>query len=132
MAMLLRQSDSDELRGGSHGAFGLPSSLREDAYEPSGVSGLPPDVIGVSAGHFHSLAVTSEGQVCAGAAMQRRSSAVADLRQGIMERTDDSERIGSCKSSGLICFWSCFSCLRRRWLFVDMGQVQARATRFRE
>ncbi|KAI4385471.1 hypothetical protein MLD38_003493 [Melastoma candidum] len=50
---------------GSHGALGLPSTFREDAYEPSKVSGLPPDVIGVSAGHFHSLAVTSEGQVWA-------------------------------------------------------------------
>ncbi|XP_004248218.2 ultraviolet-B receptor UVR8 isoform X2 [Solanum lycopersicum] len=53
---------------GSHGALGLPSSIigmGSDAYEPTPIPGLPPDVISVAAGHFHSLAVTSEGHVWA-------------------------------------------------------------------
>nr|GLL22781.1 RCC1 and BTB domain-containing protein 2 [Ipomoea trifida] len=53
---------------GSHGALGLPMSipgLGSDAYEPTPVPGLPRDVIGIAAGHFHSLAVTREGHVYA-------------------------------------------------------------------
>ncbi|KAK4763521.1 hypothetical protein SAY87_012959 [Trapa incisa] len=56
---------------GSHGALGLPSSLvgpgigGEDAYEPTEIPGLPSDVTTVSAGHYHSLAVTSQGQLWA-------------------------------------------------------------------
>ncbi|XP_022846121.1 ultraviolet-B receptor UVR8-like isoform X1 [Olea europaea var. sylvestris] len=53
---------------GSHGALGLPMSQTGpgfDAYEPTPVSGLPPYVSTISAGHYHSLAVTSEGHVWA-------------------------------------------------------------------
>ncbi|CAA0808745.1 Regulator of chromosome condensation (RCC1) family protein [Striga hermonthica] len=53
---------------GSHGALGLSSSpmgLGFDAYEPTPITTLPPDVCGVTAGHYHSLAVTSQGQVWA-------------------------------------------------------------------
>ncbi|EEF37775.1 ultraviolet-B receptor UVR8 isoform X2 [Ricinus communis] len=53
---------------GSHGALGLPNSLTglgTDAYEPTIVSGLPSDIVGVTAGHYHSLAVTSTGQLWA-------------------------------------------------------------------
>nr|GMD41461.1 ultraviolet-B receptor UVR8 [Ipomoea batatas] len=53
---------------GSHGALGLPMSipgLGSDAYEPTPVPGLPPDVTGIAAGHFHSLSVTREGHVYA-------------------------------------------------------------------
>nr|AAB28865.2 unknown [Solanum tuberosum] len=53
---------------GSHGALGLPSSIigmGSDAYEPTPIPGLPPDIVTVAAGHFHSLAVTSEGHVWA-------------------------------------------------------------------
>lgn len=53
---------------GSHGALGLPSSIigmGSDAYEPTPIPGLPPDVVTIAAGHFHSLAVTSEGHVWA-------------------------------------------------------------------
>ncbi|XP_031387648.1 E3 ubiquitin-protein ligase HERC2 isoform X1 [Punica granatum] len=56
---------------GTHGALGLPSSLvgpgigGEDAYEPTKIPGLPSDVTSVSAGHYHSLAVTSQGQLWA-------------------------------------------------------------------
>lgn len=56
---------------GSHGALGLPSSLvgpgvgGEDAYEPTKIPGLPSDVTSVSAGHYHSLAVTCQGQLWA-------------------------------------------------------------------
>nr|GMC72660.1 ultraviolet-B receptor UVR8 [Ipomoea batatas] len=48
---------------GSHGALGLPMSipgLGSDAYEPTPVPGLPRDVTGIAAGHFHSLAVTRD------------------------------------------------------------------------
>ncbi|PHT35546.1 hypothetical protein CQW23_23246 [Capsicum baccatum] len=51
---------------GSHGALGLPGSIigmGSDAYEPTPIPGLPPDVVSIAAGHFHSLAVTSEGDV---------------------------------------------------------------------
>lgn len=58
---------------GTQGALGLPSSLAgagvgmggDDAYEPTKVPGLPSDVISVSAGHYHSLAVTSRGHLWA-------------------------------------------------------------------
>ncbi|KAJ7944266.1 Ultraviolet-B receptor UVR8 [Quillaja saponaria] len=53
---------------GSHGALGLPTSqmgVGVDAYEPTRVPGLPSDVNSVSAGHYHSLAVTSHGHVWA-------------------------------------------------------------------
>lgn len=53
---------------GSQGALGLPSSLigfGADAYEPTIVPGLPSDVVSVSAGHYHSLAVTAEGELWA-------------------------------------------------------------------
>lgn len=53
---------------GSHGALGLPTSLTgvgTDSYEPTRVPGLPSDVTSVSAGHYHSLAVTSQGAVWA-------------------------------------------------------------------
>ncbi|XP_074292118.1 ultraviolet-B receptor UVR8 isoform X1 [Silene latifolia] len=51
---------------GSQGALGLPSSLLgvgADAYEPTLVPGLPDDIVSVSAGHYHSLAVTAKGEV---------------------------------------------------------------------
>ncbi|CAK9151815.1 unnamed protein product [Ilex paraguariensis] len=53
---------------GSHGALGLPPSLigmGSHAYEPTPIPGLPPDVSSVAAGHYHSLAVTSQGEVWA-------------------------------------------------------------------
>ncbi|KAI3465942.1 hypothetical protein Pfo_022605 [Paulownia fortunei] len=53
---------------GSQGALGLaasPMGLGFDAYEPTPVAGLPPDVCSVAAGHYHSLAVTSQGHVWA-------------------------------------------------------------------
>lgn len=53
---------------GSQGALGLPAfplGLASDAYEPTPIPGLPPDVCSVAAGHYHSLAVTSEGHVWA-------------------------------------------------------------------
>lgn len=52
---------------GSHGALGLPlahlSGPGSDSYEPTRVPGLPSDIANVSAGHYHSLALTSQGQV---------------------------------------------------------------------
>ncbi|KAL3631518.1 hypothetical protein CASFOL_024502 [Castilleja foliolosa] len=51
---------------GSQGALGLaasPMGLGFDAYEPTPITGLPPDVCGVAAGHYHSLAVTSQGHI---------------------------------------------------------------------
>ncbi|CAL1392974.1 unnamed protein product [Linum trigynum] len=53
---------------GSHGALGLPPSLTgvgADVYEPTLVPGLPSNVTAVSAGHYHSLAVTSRGELWA-------------------------------------------------------------------
>lgn len=49
---------------GSHGAIGLPTSLTGiggAAYEPTTVPVLPPDVTSVAAGHYHSLAIDSQG-----------------------------------------------------------------------
>nr|XP_043622493.1 RCC1 and BTB domain-containing protein 2 [Erigeron canadensis] len=50
---------------GSHGALGLPlmAGIGSDAYEPTPISALPSDVCSIAAGHYHSLAVTSQGQV---------------------------------------------------------------------
>ncbi|XP_010493645.1 PREDICTED: ultraviolet-B receptor UVR8-like isoform X1 [Camelina sativa] len=54
---------------GSHGALGLSSSsipgMGLDAYEPTLVSNLPSDISFISAGHYHSLAVTSTGDIWA-------------------------------------------------------------------
>ncbi|KAK4846975.1 hypothetical protein QYF36_023865 [Acer negundo] len=53
---------------GAQGALGLPTSLTGiggGAYEPTPVPGLPADVSNVSAGHYHSLAVTSGGALWA-------------------------------------------------------------------
>ncbi|EPS71463.1 hypothetical protein M569_03294 [Genlisea aurea] len=46
---------------GSQCAVGLPPGL--DAYEPTPIASLPPDVCSIGVGHYHSLAVTSSGQV---------------------------------------------------------------------
>ncbi|KAL6227151.1 hypothetical protein ACLB2K_001110 [Fragaria x ananassa] len=46
----------------------LPTSLMGlgvDAYEPTPVPSLPSDITAVTAGHYHSLAVTSQGQLWA-------------------------------------------------------------------
>ncbi|KAK9063080.1 hypothetical protein SSX86_016950 [Deinandra increscens subsp. villosa] len=51
---------------GSLGALGLPTSvtgIASDAYEPTTISTLPPDVSTIAAGHYHSLAVTSGGHL---------------------------------------------------------------------
>ncbi|KAI3675087.1 hypothetical protein L1987_84671 [Smallanthus sonchifolius] len=51
---------------GSHGALGLPTSVTgigSDAYEPTPIPTLPPDVSSIAAGHYHSLAVTSQGHL---------------------------------------------------------------------
>ncbi|KAK9156449.1 hypothetical protein Sjap_003929 [Stephania japonica] len=51
---------------GSHGALGLPSSSfgwGTDAYEPTLVPALPPIITAIAAGHYHSLAITTEGHV---------------------------------------------------------------------
>lgn len=53
---------------GSSGALGLPTAVSvmgSDSYEPTPVPGLPSDVSAVAAGHYHSLAVTSQGQLWA-------------------------------------------------------------------
>ncbi|PIN01006.1 hypothetical protein CDL12_26487 [Handroanthus impetiginosus] len=53
---------------GSQGALGLaasPMGLGVDAYEPTPIPGLPRDVCSIAAGHYHSLAVTSQGHVWA-------------------------------------------------------------------
>ncbi|KAL1192877.1 Ultraviolet-B receptor UVR8 [Cardamine amara subsp. amara] len=54
---------------GSHGALGLSSSsipgMGMDAYEPTVVPNLPSDISFISAGHYHSLAVTSTGEIWA-------------------------------------------------------------------
>nr|GEV62650.1 hypothetical protein [Tanacetum cinerariifolium] len=48
---------------GSHGALGLSGIIGSDAYEPTPVTCLPDDVCNIAAGHYHSLAVTSNGHV---------------------------------------------------------------------
>ncbi|CAL5342214.1 unnamed protein product [Camellia sinensis] len=53
---------------GSQGALGVPFSpigMGGDAYEPTAVPVLPPDVSSICAGHYHSLAVTSLGELWA-------------------------------------------------------------------
>lgn len=53
---------------GSQGALGLPISqmgIGVDAYEPTRVPGLPSDIVNLSAGHYHSLAVNSHGHLWA-------------------------------------------------------------------
>lgn len=53
---------------GSNGALGLPTSVSvmgSDSYEPTPVPSLPSDVSAVTAGHYHSLAITSQGQLWA-------------------------------------------------------------------
>lgn len=53
---------------GSNGALGLPTSVSVmglDSYEPTHVPGLPGDISAVAAGHYHSLAVTFQGQLWA-------------------------------------------------------------------
>ncbi|XP_057449374.1 uncharacterized protein LOC130740712 [Lotus japonicus] len=53
---------------GTHGALGLPSSavgVGLDAYEPTPIPSLPSDIVSVHAGHYHSLAVTSQGHLWA-------------------------------------------------------------------
>ncbi|MCO5549245.1 hypothetical protein L7F22_002712 [Adiantum nelumboides] len=48
---------------GSQGALGQSGSVTSDAYEPLPVDVLPNNVIRVAAGHYHSLAVTADGQL---------------------------------------------------------------------
>ncbi|KAL6222395.1 hypothetical protein ACLB2K_005787 [Fragaria x ananassa] len=53
---------------GDHGALGSPTflmGLGVDAYDPTRVPSLPSDIAAVTAGHYHSLAVISEGQLWA-------------------------------------------------------------------
>ncbi|KAI9089046.1 hypothetical protein K1719_029325 [Acacia pycnantha] len=53
---------------GTQGALGLPLSqigLGVDAYEPTRVPGLPSNMVSLSAGHYHSLAVNSHGHLWA-------------------------------------------------------------------
>ncbi|XP_027361893.1 serine/threonine-protein kinase Nek8 isoform X2 [Abrus precatorius] len=52
---------------GSHGALGLglPAGVEPDAYEPTPVPALPSDIVSVHAGHYHSLALTSNGHLWA-------------------------------------------------------------------
>ncbi|XVF47448.1 hypothetical protein PTKIN_Ptkin03bG0109400 [Pterospermum kingtungense] len=49
---------------GIHGALGLPDSETGpggDAYEPTPIPDLPSDIVSISAGHYHSLAIDSRG-----------------------------------------------------------------------
>lgn len=52
---------------GSQGALGLGLSTTSlmDSYEPTPVPGLPSNISTITAGHYHSLAVTSHGQLWA-------------------------------------------------------------------
>ncbi|XP_004512057.1 ultraviolet-B receptor UVR8 isoform X2 [Cicer arietinum] len=53
---------------GSHGALGLATStvgMGVDAYEPTPIPSLPSDILSVYAGHYHSLALNSQGQLWA-------------------------------------------------------------------
>ncbi|GJZ57373.1 regulator of chromosome condensation 1/beta-lactamase-inhibitor protein II [Tanacetum coccineum] len=47
---------------GSHGALGN-GIIGSDAHEPTPVTCLPDDVCNIAAGHYHSLAVTSNGHL---------------------------------------------------------------------
>ena len=48
---------------GSHGVLGQGQLITNDEYEPVQVHGLPPDIIGVGCGAYHSLAWSSDGQL---------------------------------------------------------------------
>ncbi|OAE29981.1 hypothetical protein AXG93_669s1310 [Marchantia polymorpha subsp. ruderalis] len=51
---------------GSNGALGHDAEgYASDVFEPVPVHGLPPNIVKVAAGHYHSLAVTDDGQVWA-------------------------------------------------------------------
>ncbi|KAL5712589.1 hypothetical protein ACHQM5_014747 [Ranunculus cassubicifolius] len=53
---------------GSHGALGLPSSsigLGIHSFEPTEIPNLPSNIASIGAGHYHSLAVCSQGEVWA-------------------------------------------------------------------
>ncbi|OIV94804.1 hypothetical protein TanjilG_22001 [Lupinus angustifolius] len=53
---------------GSEGALGIPTSsvgIGVDIYEPTPIPALPSTVVSVAAGHYHSLAVTSNGHLWA-------------------------------------------------------------------
>jgi len=53
------------LGDGSQGAVGSPVGLGLHAHEPTPVATLPSDIVSVHAGHYHSLALTSHGQLWA-------------------------------------------------------------------
>ncbi|KAH0450145.1 hypothetical protein IEQ34_020837 [Dendrobium chrysotoxum] len=48
----------------NNGALGISSSLL-DAYEPTKVTSLPANIIAITVGHYHSLAVNADGEVWA-------------------------------------------------------------------
>ncbi|KAF9622613.1 hypothetical protein IFM89_032512 [Coptis chinensis] len=53
---------------GTHGALGLPTSsigLGIHAFEPTKIPNLPTNITSIGAGHYHSLALTSHGEVWA-------------------------------------------------------------------
>jgi alpha-tubulin suppressor-like RCC1 family protein len=53
---------------GSHGALGLPTTtvgIGIDSYEPTPIPSLPSDILTIHAGHYHSLATTSQGHLWA-------------------------------------------------------------------
>ncbi|KAG6557741.1 hypothetical protein Mapa_000507 [Marchantia paleacea] len=51
---------------GSNGALGHEAEgYSSDVFEPVPVHGLPPNIVKVAAGHYHSLAVTDDGQIWA-------------------------------------------------------------------
>ncbi|CAJ2646419.1 unnamed protein product [Trifolium pratense] len=53
---------------GSHGALGLPTTtvgIGVDSYEPTPIPSLPSDILTIHAGHYHSLATTSQGHLWA-------------------------------------------------------------------
>ncbi|KAI3921739.1 hypothetical protein MKX01_005428 [Papaver californicum] len=90
---------------GNQGALGLPSSSMGigaggggDAYEPTKITGLPSDDIKcIGAGHYHSLAVTSHGDVWswgrnnelqlgrASSALSRESWSKPEMVQGLSQ-----------------------------------------------
>ena len=48
---------------GAHGVLGQGNLIPSDQFEPVEVPHLPPNVVGIGAGSFHSLAWTSNGQL---------------------------------------------------------------------
>ncbi|GAU42337.1 hypothetical protein TSUD_242340 [Trifolium subterraneum] len=53
---------------GSHGALGLPTTtvgIGVDSYEPTPIPSLPSDILTIHAGHYHSIATTSQGHLWA-------------------------------------------------------------------